>query len=434
MTPKRKYPAGPLLALGIFCLALLLGGFGSWATFTLIDGAVVASGRIEVDRNRQVVQHLDGGIVAEILVDEGDFVGQGAVLIRLDASELRSQLAVTEGQLFEVMARRGRLEAERDGAENIRFEPELQLLAAKLPDVRDLVEGQQRLLSARRDSTAKEIEQLGKRRGQIQDQIQGIQAQQASIQLQLELIGTELANQQSLLDRGLAQATTVLGLRRTQADLKGTLGELTAAQAQSEGRITELDVEILKIGTTQREEAISTLRDLRYQELELKETRRVLQQQLQRLDITAPVSGIVYGLQVQTPRSVIRAADPVLYLVPQNRPLVIAAQVAPMDIDQIFTGQKVTLRFSTLDQRNTPELSGSVALISADAFEDQSTGLSHYRAEITLDQGEAARLPPGTALIPGMPVETFIRTQPRAPISYLLKPLSDYFVKAFRET
>nr|WP_235789894.1 HlyD family type I secretion periplasmic adaptor subunit [Ruegeria pomeroyi] len=423
-----------MLALGIFCLALLLGGFGSWATFTLIDGAVVASGRIEVDRNRQVVQHLDGGIVAEILVDEGDFVGQGAVLIRLDASELRSQLAVTEGQLFEVMARRGRLEAERDGAENIRFEPELQLLAAKLPDVRDLVEGQQRLLSARRDSTAKEIEQLGKRRGQIQDQIQGIQAQQASIQLQLELIGTELANQQSLLDRGLAQATTVLGLRRTQADLKGTLGELTAAQAQSEGRITELDVEILKIGTTQREEAISTLRDLRYQELELKETRRVLQQQLQRLDITAPVSGIVYGLQVQTPRSVIRAADPVLYLVPQNRPLVIAAQVAPMDIDQIFTGQKVTLRFSTLDQRNTPELSGSVALISADAFEDQSTGLSHYRAEITLDQGEAARLPPGTALIPGMPVETFIRTQPRAPISYLLKPLSDYFVKAFRET
>ncbi len=188
------------------------------------------------------------------------------------------------------------------------------------------------------------------------------------------------------------------------------------------------------MATQQREEAISQLRDLRYNELTQAETRRALIEQLQRLDITAPVSGIVYGLQVQTPRSVIRPADPVLYLVPQDRPLVIAAQVPPTDIDQIFVGQDVTLRFSALDQRETPELFGKVSPVPADSFQDQNSGISYYRAEIELNESELARLPEGAILLPGMPVESFIRTRDRSPIGYLLKPLTDYFVKAFRES
>lgn len=232
----------------------------------------------------------------------------------------------------------------------------------------------------------------------------------------------------------MAQAGTVLNLRRTEADLQGSLGELIATEAQAEGRITEIDIEILKLGTQQREEAITRLRDLRYQELELAETRRALKDRLARLDITAPVSGIVYGLQVHTPRSVIRAADPVLYLVPQDRPLVIAAQVAPTDVDQIFVGQAVTLRFPALDQRSTPELFGSVKQISADAFEDQASKLSYYRTEIELNPGQLETLPEGTVLIPGMPVEGYIRTADRTPLGYLVKPLADYFVRAFRES
>jgi len=414
-------------------LVILLGGFGTWSVLSSISGAVIASGRIEVDRNRQIVQHLDGGIVSEIRVDEGDSVTEGDVLIKLDAKELASQLAIVEGQLFELMARRGRLEAERDEATDITFEIELLQASETNPDVMDLVQGQTRLFLARRDSIARETEQLEKRRSQIQEQITGIKAQQTSMQVQLELIREELQNQQSLLERGLAQAGTVLNLRRTQANLEGQLGELIAAEAQAEGRITEIDIEILKLGTQRRENAISRLRDLRYQELEMAENRRSLQDQLARLDITAPVSGIVYGLQVQTPRSVIRPADPVLYLIPQDRPLVIAAQVAPTDIDQMFTGQDVTLRFSALDQRNTPELFGRVTQISADAFEDQGSGLSYYRAEIELNEGELARLPEGIILIPGMPVESYIKTADRSPIAYLIKPLADYFVKAFRE-
>jgi len=433
VTPETHWSARHPLIIGILSLVILLGGFGTWSVLSSISGAVIASGRIEVDRNRQIVQHLDGGIVSEIRVDEGDSVTEGDVLIKLDAKELASQLAIVEGQLFELMARRGRLEAERDEATDITFEVELLQASETNPDVMDLVQGQTRLFLARRDSIARETEQLEKRRSQIQEQITGIKAQQTSMQVQLELIREELQNQQSLLERGLAQAGTVLNLRRTQANLEGQLGELIAAEAQAEGRITEIDIEILKLGTQRRENAISRLRDLRYQELEMAENRRSLQDQLTRLDITAPVSGIVYGLQVQTPRSVIRPADPVLYLIPQDRPLVIAAQVAPTDIDQMFTGQDVTLRFSALDQRNTPELFGRVTQISADAFEDQGSGLSYYRAEIELNEGELARLPEGIILIPGMPVESYIKTADRSPIAYLVKPLADYFVKAFRE-
>lgn len=420
--------------LGLFGLLLLVGGFGTWSVVSNIAGAIIAPGRLEVDRNRQVVQHPDGGVVAEILVDEGDTVEEGDILIRLDSKLLRSELVIAEGQLFELMARRGRLEAERDGADTISFDPVLRSAAELRPEVAELIEGQARLFEARRDSVARETEQLEKRRGQIHDQIKGVKAQQDSMRRQIVLIAKELESQTSLLDRGLAQAGTVLNLERTAADLDGTLGELIASQAQAEGRITEIDIEILKLGTQQREEAITRLRDLQYRELELAEQRRTLLERLNRLDITAPVSGIVYGLQIQTLRSVIRPADPVLYIVPQDRPLVIAARVEPIHIDKIFVGQPVTLRFSALDQRQTPELFGTVTQISADAFEDANSSISFYRAEIMLAEGEQDKLPKNTVLIPGMPVETFIRTDARTPLAYLVKPLADYFTKAFRES
>ncbi|SDD70324.1 HlyD family type I secretion periplasmic adaptor subunit [Ruegeria marina] len=431
---EDRFSARKPIIVGIIGLLILVGGFGTWAVMSQIAGAVVASGRIEVDRNRQVVQHLDGGVVAEILVDEGDTVPEGQTLIRLDSKLLNSQLLIVEGQLFELIARRGRLEAERDGTDTISFDSELLEAAANRPEVAELIDGQVRLFKARQESIAKETEQLEKRRGQIGNQIEGVEAQQRSREAQLKLIEAELVNQKSLLDKGLAQATRVLSLERTKADLEGSLGELIAAKAQQEGRITEIDIEILKLGTRQREEAITRLRDLQYRELELAEQRRSLQEQLSRLDIKAPVSGIVYGLQVHTPRSVIRPADPVLFLVPQDRPLVIAARVETIHIDQIHVGQPVMLRFSALDQRQTPELVGTVTQVSADAFIDDASQMSYYRAEIELKEGETDKLPEGAVLIPGMPVEAFIRTADQSPIYYLVKPLADYFTKAFRET
>ena len=428
-----KYsPRGPLLIGGI-SLALLLGGFGAWATMTQIAGAIVTTGQIEVDQNRQVVQHPDGGVIAELLVDEGDFVEQDQLVVRLDPTELASQLAITEGQLFEIMARRGRLQAEQDGESEVRFDAELLSAATGQSEVQEMIDGQLRLLTARDASIARETEQLEKRQAQIHSQVQGINAQQEALRQQLALINEEMANQQSLLDRGLAQASKVLSLQREQARLSGQVGELAAQVAQSEGRITEIDIEILKLQSTRREEAVTQLRDLQYRELELAETRRALQLQLSRMDIRAPVSGIVHALQFYTPRSVVRPADPVLYLVPQDRPLVIAAQVQTTDIDQVYPGQSVILRFPALDQRTTPELPSTVAQVSADAFTDEASRASYYRAEISVSAEALAALPEGVTLVPGMPVEAYIRTADRTPLAYLVKPLSDYFAKAFRE-
>ncbi|MEN8895261.1 MAG: HlyD family type I secretion periplasmic adaptor subunit [Yoonia sp.] len=427
--PKHRWSAKGPMTLGLIALLVLVGGFGTWAVMAQITGAVIASGQIEVDRNRQVIQHPDGGVVSAILVEEGDTVAKGDTLIKLDASLLQSELAVVEGQLFEILARRGRLEAERDDLDAPTFDP----LLASSPQSAALIAGQTNLFDARRDSRDRAIEQLQQRSAQIESQLDGITSQQDALGTQAALIAQELEDQQKLLAQKLIQASRVLGLQREEANLLGRMGELTAQAAQAAERATEIEIQILTLSTTRREEAITRLRDLMFSELELAERRRTLRQQLDRLDIRAPVSGIVYGMTVFAEQSVVRAAEPVMFLVPQDRPLVIATKVQPTDIDQINLGQEVTLRFSAFDQRRTPELLGTVTLVSADIFRDEATQLSFYHAEVQLDDGEIEKLPDDMVLIPGMPVEAFVRTADRSPMDYLLKPLADYFAKAFRE-
>jgi HlyD family secretion protein len=419
------------MVTGLIALIVLVGGFGTWAVFANLTGAVITHGQIEVDRNRQVIQHPDGGVVEEILVDEGEEVQAGDLLIKLDSSNIVSELAVVEGQLYEILARRARFEAERDGAAELTFNPLLQEAGEAAAD---LTEGQSRLFEARLDSLLKATDQLQQQEMQIASQIDGITAQQQAMTEQTALIEEELVDQQSLLDRGLAQASRVLALRREASNMKGQVGELTAQAAQAAERRTEIEIQVLGLTSTRREEAITRLRDLQYNELELSERRRTLRQQLDRLDIRAPLSGVVYGLNVFAPRSVIRAADPLLYLVPQDRPLVIATQVQVTDIDQIHLGQDVILRFSAFDQRRTPELTGHVTQVSADAFQNEQNGASFYRAEVRMDEGEIEKLPEGMTLIPGMPVEAYVRTADRTPMNYFLKPFADYFAKAFRES
>lgn len=428
---KKRWSAVKPMVMGLIGLVVLVGGFGTWAVLAQITGAVITTGQIEVDRNRQVIQHLDGGIVEEIIVDEGYTVEKGDLLIRLDGSVIASELAIVEGQLFEIVARRGRLEAERDGLTEISFDP---ILEEAAENGTNLMDGQERLFVARLETIKSATEQLTQQGAQIASQLNGIAAQQQALDTQRALITEELADQQSLLDRGLAQASRVLALRREQADLLGRAGELTAQNAQAQERVTEIEIQVLGLTSTRREEAITRLRDLQFNELELAERRRTLTQQVERLDIRAPVSGIVYGLQVFAEQSVIRPADPVMFLIPQDRPLVIGTQVQLTDIDQVYVGQEVTLRFSAFDQRRTPELKGEVTLISADAFQDDGSGLSYYRAEVEINEGEIEKLPEDMTLIPGMPVEAFVRTADRSPLQYLIKPLADYFAKAFRES
>jgi HlyD family secretion protein len=400
---------------------------------TSIAGAIVTSGQIEVEQNRQVVQHLDGGVVDEIAVQEGQTVRAGDLLLRLDGSLLQSELTIVEGQLYEVLARSARMEAERDGAETVTFPADLLALAQMRPDVAVQVEGQRRLFDARRETVAQQTEQLQRRLEQTAAQIEGIDAQKDALTQQLVLITAETVGQQTLLEKGLAQSSRVMDLQRETASLTGRMGELTATRAQAEGRGTEVELEILRLAAARREEANTQLRDLGPQALELAERRRALIERITRLEIRAPVSGIVLGLAVTTPRSVIRPADPVLYLIPQDRPLIIATQVMPTDVDEVHVGQEVRLVFSAFSARTTPEVNGRVVLVSADALVDQRSQATYYRAEILLNPGELERLG-DVVLVPGMPVEAFIQTGARTPMAYLVKPFTDYFVEAFRES
>lgn len=430
---KRKWSAMRHITVGFGALIALVVGLGGWSALANIAGAIVASGMIEVESNRQVIQHPEGGVVGEILVVDGDVVSAGDVLIRFDDTLQQSELSIIEGQLFEILARRGRLEAERDGVDIVSFPAELDALATNSSiDVQSLKVGQQSLFDARRTSLSSEAEQLNERKIQVERQIEGSEAQLTALERQLELIASELKDQEELLRKGLAQATRVLSLQREEARLFGQVGELKAAVAESRGRIAETEIEILKLTSGLREDAITTLRDLQYNEIELKERRLSTLETLSRLEVRAPVNGIIYDSSVHALRSVVRPADPLMFIVPKDSPLVISSRIETIHVDQVFVGQEATLRFSTFDARTTPEIDGTVTKISADVFTDEVTGQSYYTAQLLPKKGELEKLG-DLELLPGMPVESFIKTSDRTPLAYLTKPLMDYFNRAFRE-
>ncbi len=417
---------------GVLTIVLLIAFFGGWGMMTTISGAVVAPGVVQVEQNRQIVQHPDGGVVAEIAVQEAQTVQSGELLIRLDGTQIKASLAIVEGQLFDAMARKSRLEAERDDLTELAFPAELTDLAKSRPDVAEQIEGQKRLFVARLETQSAQIDQLGKRLDQIASQGQGIAAQMAAVSDQIVLLQPEIADQQTLLDKGLAQSARIMDLKREVARLDGNRGELQSNLAQSEGKATETKLQILQIKSARREDANTQLRDMGDKTLELAERRRALTEQVDRLEIRAPVSGIVLGLAVTTPHSVIRPADPILYIIPQDRPLIIIAQIPPIHVDEVRVGQEVRVSFAAFSARTTPQLSGTLTTISADAMTDQASHQSFYRAEITLEAGEMAKLK-DNKLVPGMPVQAYIGTGDRTPMAYLLKPFTDYFRMAMRE-
>ncbi|WP_434614999.1 HlyD family type I secretion periplasmic adaptor subunit [Tabrizicola sp. M-4] len=433
MTKEPDLSAKSAMRRGFFTLALLVAILGGWGMATQLDGAVIAPGQVQVESNRQVVQHPDGGVIARIAVREGQTVTAGDELLTLDGTLLLAERAIIATQLSETRARRARLQAERDDSPEPVFPPDLLKLAETDPQVAEQITGQRRLFEARRDTLARQSEQLARRRAQVDAQIAGIDAQSAALATQNRLIEDERKDQQTLLDRGLAQSARVLALTREAASLQGRLGELAAQRAQAEGRMTEIDLESLRLAALRREEATAELREIGPLERELAEHLGALSERIDRLTIRAPVSGTVLGLAVTTPRAVIRPADPILYLVPQDRPLVISIRIPPLHIDEVHVGQPVRLIFSALSTRNLPDIMGTLSRVSADALSDPNTGAPFFLAEVTLSPEATAPLG-DQQLLPGMPVEAFLPTGSRSPISYLLKPFTDYFLHAFRET
>lgn len=427
--PSRRKP----VLVGASALALLVIGLGAWATFAMIDGAVVAGGRVIVESNRQAVQHPDGGVVSEVLVKEGARVTQGDVLIRLDPTLAQTELAMVENQLYEVMARRGRLTAERDGASRIIPDPALVAAGMVDPAMAELGAGQQALFEARRESLRQAMTQLENQKQQLGNQVAGIDAVSASLMRQIALTEEELRGQESLLEKGLAQGNRVLNLRREAARLAGAIGEARAQRAQAMERIAEIEIERLKLTGQRREEAITTLRDLKVTELDLMDRREALRTRLDRMEIRAPLSGVVYDLRLTGPWSVLKPAEAVMFILPSDRPLLIESRVSPLHVNKVHPGQEVIVRFPSFDMRETPDLIGRVRQVSPDTYTEQETGAVFYRAEVELPEIELKKLSEGQVIVPGMPVDTFLRTGEYSPLTYLLRPLTRFLNTAMRE-
>lgn len=415
--------------VGFLALLVLVGGFGYWSVEARITGAVIAPGTVQIDGRRQVVEHPVGGVVVAINVRNGDVVAGGDVLLQLDPARLQSELSIVEGQLKDLVARKARLTAERDNLEKLAAVAPMSGL--RQPDA-VIMDGEQRLFDARAAGHQEERDQISEQILQIENRIVGIKAQAVAQDEQINATRQQLATQRTLLDQQLTQASAVLGLERDLSQLGGQRGRLDADIAELRGQIAALRIQMLRLDTARRENAITQLRDLEFREVELGERFFDLRDQIARLAIRAPAGGVVFGSIVDAPQSVVRPADPVMYIIPQDQPLIIEARLNPVDIDQVFVGQSAVLRLTALDQRTTPEISGQVRLVSADAVIDQASGQAYYTAELEPSSDALAAIGPA-AIVPGMPVDVFIQTQVRRPIDYLTKPLTDYIARAMRQ-
>ena len=427
----QSNPYDRFLKVGGVVVVVLVIGLGGWASFASIAGAVIAQGVVGVDGKPKTVQHLDGGIVDELLVRDGDRVKAGDALIRLDDTLLRSNYLIIENRLYEAKARRARLMAERDDAETL-TRPDGFQDALDNPEIHKIFDGQQKLFMARRATRSGQIEQLRQRVVQLGNQIEGLEAQKDSKQTQLALIREELGGIKDLHEKGHAPKTRVLELERASVSLEGEIAELQAEVARTLNAIGEAELQILQINHDWREAVLAELRETASQIKDLQEQYITAKAQLGRIEIKASVSGLVHNMTMHTVGGVISAAEPVMHIVPVNERLVIEAKVEPQHIDQVYPGQEALLRLSAFNQRTTPELNGAVIKVSAERLQDPATGFSYYAAKIEIPENELAQLN-GLTLVPGMPVEAFIQTGERTALSYLLKPLTDQIRRAFRE-
>jgi HlyD family secretion protein len=421
---------GPVM-LGLAALAVLVLGFGLWAVTARLSGAVLAQGQVVALGRNVPVQHPDGGQIAAVLVAEGDPVAAGQVVLRLDGAALHSDLAIVTARLAEVAARIARLEGERDNLPNPAFPPALLAQAQTDPTLAALLQGQADLMAARLATEADLRAQLQKRKAQVQARLAGIAAQQAALEELSQLLAADLAQQEPLLAQGLIPQARVRGLHGERARLQGQAGELAASAAAAGDQLAELDIQLASLTAQRRETALTELRELWPLRLELEERQRALSDRIARLDLRAPVAGVVLGLQVTAPGAVLQAGAPALHLVPEGG-LRVIARVSPLHIARIAPGQTADLAFPALEGGQAPRLSAQVTRVSADVLTDAQTGLGAYEVEIDLP-AEAAALLSGQALQAGMPVEVYLQTGSRRAIAYLVEPFTRYFARALRE-
>ncbi|CEJ13851.1 Type I secretion system membrane fusion protein PrsE [bacterium YEK0313] len=420
-----------LVRAGLLVVTVLVGGGGLLATMVPLAGAVIAPGSVVVESNVKTVQHPTGGVIGEIRVRDGATVSEGDLLIRLDDTVTRANLQLVTKQLGENYARRARLEAERDGRDELSWPggfpgPDEQA------ELREAFEGEARLIRARRNARSGLRKQLAERIGQIREEITGLAAQEAARRRQVDLIGRELIDIKALFDRNLVPRTRVVELERESARLAGEVGQYVAERARAEARITEAELQIAQIEQELQREVSTELREVQAKIGELIERRVAAEDLLKRVDIRAPQSGYVHQLVFHTTGGVIQPGQPIMMIVPRDDTLVVEVRVHPNDIDHVAIGQSAFVRLTAFPQRTSPQVEGRVTRLSADVARDSQAQVAFFTARVAVDESNLLALRP-LKVVPGMPAEVFLRTGDRTILSYLLKPLTDQIARAFRE-
>jgi HlyD family secretion protein len=419
------------LIIGLAVVLVLAGGLGGWASTAEISGALIAPGSIVVDSNVKKVQHPTGGVVGELLARDGDIVKAGDVVVRLDDTVTKASLAIVTKNLDGLWARAARLQAEQQGLDKIVF-PAMLLDRANDPDVKNIIASETKLFEVRTTGRTGQKAQLRERITQLNEEIGGLIAQEKAKDQEIVLVEKELAGVRTLYDQHLVQISRLTVLERDAARLNGERAQFVASRAQAKGKITETELQIIQVDKDLVSDVSKDLRETNDKIGEFVERKVTAEDQLRRTDIRAPQDGMVLQSTVHTVGGVITAGDAIMMIVPQADALSVEAKVNPQDIDKLQIGQKTLLRLSAFNQRTTPELNGVVSRVSPDVTTDQRTGQSYYTIRVSMPREEIARL--GDAkLIPGMPVEAFVQTGDRTMLSYLIKPLSDQLMRAFRE-
>ncbi|HSK41659.1 MAG TPA: HlyD family type I secretion periplasmic adaptor subunit [Arenibaculum sp.] len=416
---------------GFVVLAVAFGGFGTWAALAPLDSAAVAPGVVVVDGKRKTIQHLEGGIIDDILVRDGDFVETDEVLVRLSHVRPRATLDLLTGQYRTRLALKARLQAERDGHDRIRFPAQL-LDHRDEPELAETLAAQEQVFDARRRAFDGQITILNQRIAQYHDEIAGLEAQIAAEDRMLDLLGQEIADVQHLFDRGNARKPRLLELQRRAAEIEGERGRNRALIARARQQIAEMEQQIIELRHQRLKEVTGELQTIQAEIADQLQRLRDAADVLDRLDIRAPRSGIVVGLNFHTSGGVIGPGEPILDIVPQEDRLLVEARVRPEDIDDIRLGLPAQVRLTAYSARRTPTLDGKVVRVSADRLDEPRTGASYFETLVAIDPASLDRLPE-VSLSPGMPAEVLIVTGERTAFDYALSPVTDAINRAFRE-
>jgi HlyD family secretion protein len=416
---------------GVRVLLVAFGVGGGWATLVPLSGAVVVPGTLVAESNVKKVQHQTGGIVAKILVHDGAHVKDGDLLVRLDETQARSTLEVIAKQLDETRVRIARLVAERDGLDDVKLPRELAARGGD-KDLQLLFASEKSLFRARGSARASQKQLLRSRIDQLKQEIEGFTAQIKSKAAQRDLISGELEGVQSLYDKRLVPLTRLTSLQRDAANLDGEQGQLQSSIAETQGKISEAELQIVQVDQQFRSEVVKDLREAEDKEAELTQKKVAAQDVLNRIDIRAPTSGIVHDLVEHTIGGVIAPGEVLMQIVPDTDDLQIEAKLQINDIDQVHVGQRTNVRFAAFNQRTTPSLNGFVSYVSADSTPDKQGNAAFYTVRATLPEQEVKRLG-GLQLVSGMPAQVFLETGSRTMFSYLTKPIAEQMRRAFSE-